>query len=74
MNTIAVSKIEYQTLIEKSLRYEYLRQIIEEDIFASPPVKDIDMVIDSFKETKRYNKNFLNSLKKGLKKSSYFKK
>lgn len=38
MQTVTISKKEYEELIEKKLRYEHLHQIIEEDIF-SPPYK-----------------------------------
>ena len=39
MQTVTISKKEYQALIEKKLRYEYLYQIIEDDIFSPPPNK-----------------------------------
>lgn len=74
MNTVTVPKKEYQKLLEKSFRYEYLRQILEEDVFASPPTKSIKKIIKEFKATKKYNQNFLKKLAKGLKRSSYFEK
>ena len=73
MNTITIPKKEYQELLDKKFRYEYLRQIIEEDIFDSPPTKNTDEVIKAFEQTKLYNQEFLRSFKKGLKRSSYFK-
>jgi len=74
--TITISKKEYQRLLEKALRYEYLRQILKEkeDIFAPPPTRRIKEIIKSFRETKLYSPQFLKSLEKGLKRSSYFKK
>lgn len=72
IDTITIPKREYQELLEKKFRYEYLRQIIEEDIFASPPTKNSEEVIKAFRQTKLYNQKFLKSLEKGLKRSSYF--
>ena len=73
MQTVTISKKEYQELIEKKLRYEYLHQIIEEDIFSSPPTKDVKKIIKAFQETGLYSRKFIDSLEKGLKRSSYFK-
>ena len=73
MVTVTIPKKEYQELIEKKLRYEYLHQIMEEDIFSSPPTKNIREIIKGFKATKIYNQRFIKSLGKGLKRSSYFK-
>ena len=73
MGTITIPQKEYQKLVEKSLRYEYLRQIMEENVFAPPPVKNVRKVIEEFRKTRLYNSAFLKSLGKGLKQSSYFK-
>ncbi|MBI5676159.1 MAG: hypothetical protein HZC48_10105 [Nitrospirae bacterium] len=73
MQTVTISKKEYEELIEKKLRYEYLHQIIEEDIFSPPPTKETKKIIDAFQKTGLYNQEFLVSLEKGLKRSSYFK-
>ncbi|MEK7263105.1 MAG: hypothetical protein AAB071_01165 [Bacteroidota bacterium] len=72
MTTVTIPKKEYEKLLETKLRYEYLRQIIEGDIFSSPPTKNIDEIVSAFSATQKYNKNFLQSLKKGLSRSSYF--
>jgi len=74
MSTITIPKKEYHDLIEKKLRYEYFQQLVKEDIFSSPPKKNIKEIISAFKETKKYNKNFIKSIEKGLNRSSYFKK
>ena len=73
MQTVTISKKQYEELIEKKLRYEYLHQIIESDIFSPPPTKDIKEIISAFKKTGLYNQKFIDSLKKGIKRSSYFK-
>ncbi|MCK4520622.1 hypothetical protein KAT95_02015 [Candidatus Parcubacteria bacterium] len=73
MATITIQKKQYQSLLEKALRYEYIREIMKENLFASPSVRDTKEIIKSFKETGKYNDKFLKSLEKGLKRSSYFK-
>ncbi len=73
MATITIPKKEYQELVEKKLRYEYLRQMLEEDIFSPSPTRNIKEIVSTFKKTKKYNQKFLESLKKGLKRSSYFR-
>ena len=75
-NTITISKKEYQKLLEKALRYEYLFQILKEkdDIFAPSPTREVKEVVRSFKATGLYSSQFLKSLEKGLRRSSYFKK
>lgn len=73
MVTVTISKKEYQKLMDKAFRYEYLRQMLEEDIFASPPIKNTKKIIGEFKKSGYYNQRFLESLEKGLKRSSYFK-
>lgn len=74
MDTITLPKKEYQNLIEKALRYEYLAKIIkkQEDIFACPPIKSSKEVLKNFKAVGLYNPAFLKSLESGLKRSSYF--
>ena len=74
MNVITIPKKEYQKLVETKLRYEYLRRTMEEDIFASPPKKNIRDVLGGFKVVKKYNQKFLGSLENGLKRSSYFRR
>ncbi|MEW5907774.1 MAG: hypothetical protein AB1643_01135 [Patescibacteria group bacterium] len=74
MSTITISKKEYRDLMEKKLRYEYLQQLMQKDIFSPPPTKNVKEVISAFQKTKCYNKNFIKSLEKGLSRSNYFKK
>lgn len=69
---ITISESEYKELIESKLRYEYLKQAIENDFFTPPPTKDIKAIIKSFKNTKKYSNKFIINLEKGLKRSSYF--
>lgn len=74
MATIAIPKKEYHQLVEKALRYDYIRQLFREDLFSSPPTRNPEEIIESFEETGLYNKSFLKSLKRGLSRSSYFRK
>ena len=74
MSTVTLSKKEYESLKEKALRYEYLKQVLEGDIFSPPPTRDAKKIAREFAKSGKYNKNFLQSLEKGLKRSSYFRK
>jgi len=73
MVTVTIPKKEYQSLAEKALRYEYLRQLLEEDIFGTPLNRDTKEVIREFNKSGLYNQKFLESLGRGLKRSSYFR-
>jgi len=72
MNTINVSKKEYEELIKTKFRYEYLKQVIKDDVFLPPLIKNTEEIIKAFKKTKKYNQKFLSGLENGLKRSSYF--
>ena len=74
MATITIPKKEYRELVEKKLKYDYLRQIVEEDVFVAPPSKNAKEIIALFSATKKYNQKFIRSVAKGLKRSAYFKK
>ena len=73
MATITISKNEYSELVESKMRYESLRMIIAEDVFASPPTKNTKEILGAFESVGKYGKLFVNSLKKGLKRSAHFK-
>lgn len=73
MSTVTIPKKEYRELIDKKQRYEYLRQIMEGDIFSPPATKNRSEVMRAFRATKKYNQKFLKSLEMGLRRSSYFK-
>lgn len=77
MDTITIPKKEYKKLVEERdslrMRYDYLRSTIQDDVFSPPPTKSARAVIKGFKATGKYNEKFLESLKKGLARSSYFK-
>ena len=73
MTTITIPKKEYKTLVEAKLRYEYLRRGLEEDLFSAPPTRNVKEVVRVFAGMKKYSKEFLNSLERGLKRSSHFR-
>lgn len=74
MVEVTISKNTYNELLEKALRYDYLKNIIREDIFSSPPTKDAREVVRAFENTGLYRQKFISGLKKGLACSSYFEK
>lgn len=73
MNTITIPKKEYKKLVDAKLRYDYLRQVMEQDLFAPPPTRSIRIIMKDFRETGLYNEKFLKSLEHGLRRSSYFR-
>lgn len=73
MSTVTIPKSEYQKLIETKIRYERLRTTMEDDLFSAPPVQKRRTVFEAFKNTGLYNKEFLTSLERGLKRSSHFR-
>ena len=72
MTTITIPKKEYQGLVERAFRYESIRQLMEGNLFSPPPTRDAKKIAREFRKTKLYNRSFLKSLEKGLKRSSYF--
>ena len=72
-STIILPKKEYRVLVERAKKYEEIQRLIEGDLFSPPPTRNIREIIKSFQETGRYNKDFILSLKRGLRRSSYFK-
>lgn len=74
MTTVTIPKREYEELVEHKLRFEYLRMSFDDNLFASPPTRNVKEVIKAFEATGKYNKRFLQSLERGLSRSAYFKK
>ena len=73
MATISIPKKEYQQLVQKALRYDYINNSLKEDIFSSPLTKNIKKIVKAFGKTKLYSNAFLKSLDRGLRRSSSFK-
>lgn len=74
MSTITIPKIKYQDIKKKADAYELIMGILEKDFFAAPPTTDRKKIISEFKKTGLYKNEFIESLKKGLSRSSYFSK
>lgn len=74
MSTITLPKNEYQDLKKKARAYELILNVIEKDFFSPPPTRDSKKIVSEFKKTGLYNEKFIESLKRGLDRSSYFKK
>jgi hypothetical protein len=74
METITLTKKEYDKLLYKALRFDYLKDILDDNFFSPPPTRKASEVIKAFKKTKKYNDKFLSSLENGLKRSKYFNK
>ena len=72
MPTITLAKTEYQELKKKAENYDRILETVQADFLASPPVRDRGKIIEAFRKTKLYNRQFLGSLQRGLKRSDYF--
>ena len=72
MVVVTISKKEYKRLLDNAMRYDYLKQALKIDIFSKPPIFSRKKVLASFESTEKYSKAFLDSLAKGLKRSSHF--
>lgn len=73
MTTITIPKKEYKRLVEVGLRYERLREAMEDDLFAPPPTRDMKHILEAVAGSKKYSRRFIESLKRGLERSSYFR-
>lgn len=73
MVTVTISKRKYEELLEKAMRYEYVQHLLKDDIFSPPPTRNKKKTLQEFEKSGKYNKKFLDSLEKGMSRSSYFK-
>jgi DNA polymerase III delta prime subunit len=73
MSTITISKKEYEQLSDTKLRYEYLRAVLETDLFSAPPTRSKEKVVAAMRATGKYSRRFLESIQRGLGRSSHFK-
>ena len=62
-------------LIQKAVRGEMIRffEPEQELVAGLPPIRKIDTVIEKMEATGKYNKEFLDSLQKGMERSGSFK-
>lgn len=73
MVTVTIPKRKYEELLEKAMRYEYMWQLLRGDTFSPPPTRNKKKILREFQKTGKYTKKFLESLGKGMSRSSYFK-
>ena len=74
MTTITLPKIEYLNLKKRAEAFDKMVSGINPSFFFVPAEKSRRRIISDFSKTKLYNKKFLKSLEKGLKRSSFFTK
>lgn len=68
MNTLTIPKNEYDLLNQQALAYKKLVSRLFEFV-----IKDSqENLVDDFRRTDLYSEEFLNDLKSGIHKSSYF--
>jgi hypothetical protein len=72
MTTVTVSKSEYDILKAQASAYRQLVKVAVLENEITPPTRSKSKVLEAFKKTGKYNKEFLISLKKGLSRSSFF--
>lgn len=72
MNTIVLKKAEYEALKHRADAYDRFIFAIRENVFSPPPTRSRAKILSEFKKTELYNRTFLGSLAKGLKRSSHF--
>ena len=74
MSLIAtMPKQKYENLEEKAKAYDdLLKAISRGGFFEIPSVRKSKEIIKAFRTTKLYNKKFLDSFSRGLKRSSFF--
>jgi Arc/MetJ-type ribon-helix-helix transcriptional regulator len=62
-----------RSLLRFAAKDEKVLQEVETFPFQSPSSNNINEVVDGFSKSGKYSKAFLSDLKKGLKRSTYFK-
>ena len=72
MSTIVLKKAEYEALKTRADAYDRFIFAMREDIFSQPPTLSRTKILSELKKTGHYNKAFLASLARGLKRSSHF--
>ncbi len=72
MSTIVLKKAEYEALKTRADAYDRFVFAMREDIFSPPPTRSRAKIFADFKKTGLYNKAFLASFARGLKRSPHF--
>ena len=74
MSTITLPRTEYINLKSRAEAFDKMVAEIQPSLLFAPTEKSRKKVITEFSKTKLYNKKFLESLNRGLKRSSFFTK
>jgi len=74
MATVTLPKIEYLNLKKRAEAFDKMVGSINPSFLFIPTEKSRKKIISDFSKTRLYNKAFLKSLEKGLKRSSFFTK
>ena len=72
MSTVTLPKSEYEVLKAQASAYERLLKSVVKESIVTPPTRSKSKVLNAFKKTGKYNKDFLASFNKGLKRSTFF--
>ncbi len=64
----------FRALLRLVERKPELVETADDFILEGPRTKNVNKIISSFRATKKYNKEFLSSMERGLKESGYFTK
>ena len=72
MSSVTIPKDEYMDLKVRAQAYERMLLAAQSTFSLTPPEKSRKKIISTFKATNKYSKKFIDSLNKGLSRSSYF--
>ena len=72
--SINLTKSEYIDLKSRADAYDRIISLTRKEISIIPTERSTKKVIAEFKKTDKYSQEFLKSLEKGLKRSSFFSK
>ncbi|MDP2593190.1 MAG: hypothetical protein Q8P52_00870 [bacterium] len=73
MSKVTIPKIEYEFLKKRATAYERVLKVAQDELYVPPPTRSREEVLRAFRGTRRYSRQFLESVAKGLRRSSYFK-
>lgn len=74
MNTVTITKTQYEALKKRANAYERIVFAARSELFAPPPVRNVRTTMSALRKTGKYNKSFLKSLERGLRESTFFVK
>lgn len=73
MKSVTIPQIEYEALRTRATAYDRVVSALESTFTLTPPERSKKKIVAEFKKTKKYSKNFVDALERGLARSSYFK-